>query len=927
MAKLKRLQKMVNEKMLELIQSGILIEEDGINKLHDAICDEFQKYKEFKRPDKRSLGKKIRTLIWEGLKDADRALQEAVKWGHDAEEDFQPLYPFIPLDMIKKRAKYHHGITKRKILNGGQALPGIGRIDLDQDAEFLKKFRLPEYPFDNPLVVEVKDPENCSLLLWNGANIGTRYGADILGNVSRRALSNADEAKDVAVIATNIIDLDLKKTSGPAKIARALVHGDNINPKLIRDPEYRNIAERIIEDQPIDEVVYRPPGELLDDILNGLMKISVKPNHWPEYRGPVYIVLGNNENELIKAAAYWELRWWTIKKQYEIRSKINSTKSARREAENRGDIKAVEDISKRENALLAQLSRTTMSTIATQEMHRFYRQAQATVVRKLEAAIPNAKVIGQDSAILQIGDKKWEIHIPPHFKVTDRNLSNYALQYGPKNLRGKLADIIAICHPFALQYRQTVREADYDGKRGSSKLFVAPIAVDGEYLRRVLRPNSSKDHPLARAVYTEGFQPGILRLRITNGVVDADVLSIPSLEVFKNYSRRRPFWKRGPKYIWFMFCADPHWGGRAKEFVTSKELRRRLGIGDAVFQMMRRDGLCEETNMPVHVWGSPDDQTQGQNFKARTQPHPNQMSYLLAECLANEMQLQVEAAKSVKEAAKNSEELKEHLLYQIEIRGTDFLLDQVMEMMERDIELNTDIYAAILRRFKKSGLIIKGVGDFVNRRYGGFDTRNCGAINFGSGNHFDHTVDGEIVEGLFYAKHLRAILGREPEWRDNEIKKLVAAPLYSAKSIGWSTLQIPGGHEYGFEFRNKPTRMSGWGDTLLGATKNFPMRGNYTKIFNNRLPILSVCGDKHFFGSSITDYAFHHMCASGTHTDRYGEEGFPPNNTGVSFVGLPAEGVESGPVLIRILPFDVIKDFVEDNPRPFDWENFLPNPA
>ncbi len=155
----------------------------------------------------------------------------------------------------------------------------------------------------------------------------------------------------------------------------------------------------------------------------------------------------------------------------------------------------------------------------------------------------------------------------------------------------------------------------------------------------------------------------------------------------------------------------------------------------------------------------------------------------------------------------------------------------------------------------------------------------------------------------------------------------MVAPLYSGKFISWGTVQIPGGHEYGLELRSSPTRMQGWGDTLLGATRNLPTRGNYTKIFNKKLPILSVCGDKHYFGAVITSYAFHHMCGSGTHTDSFGEHGFPPNNTGISFIGLPADGPDSGPMLIRLLPFDVIKDFVEVNPRSLDWETFLPNPA
>ncbi len=916
----KQLQKIIDARMVELIESGILAQEDGLNKLHAKILKEFGH-----KPDKRSLGKKIRRLIWSDKK-VDNALQQTVRWNLPLEE-FSEHYPYIPLKLVEKRAAYHHGITKKRKLPIGRTLPGIGRIDLSRDIEFLQDFKMPKHTFARPF--EIQSAKDWKIMFLNGANIGTVHGGDILGNIPRQALSYADKKGVTAVVATNILCLDLRKAGGPPMIRRSHVFADEISLDFIKDPNYQKEVKTLLEDKYRTEPIYQLTEELLDNVLSGWTKISLKPNHRPEYRGPIYVILGENENNLIDTFAYWEISWSNVKKQLELRFKINSAEIARKAAEKREDIETAEKLIREIEVLRAQYERTRMTLVSTEERHRYYKLARAAVIKKIEEAIPNSKVIGQDLSYLQAGKKKIEVSIPSHNRVTDRLLADYALQYGPKNLREKLADIMVICHSTALQYRMTAREADYDGKRGSSKVFVAPIAIDGDFWREKLDSSVAKSHPLARAVFTEGFNPGILLINCTSGVADADVLSPKSLGAFQQYPKRKEPHKWGPKYIWFMFCADPHWGGRAKEFVTSKELQRRLGMGDAAFQMMRRDGLCENDNMPIHVWGSPDDQTQGQNVPYRTQPHPNQMPYLMIEYLANEIQKEVLGAKNLKEATEASGRMKRHLLYQLELRGTDFLLDQVMEMMERDIELNVDVYSAVLKRFRKSGLMIRGVGEFVNKEHEGFDARNCGAINFGSGNHFYHTVDREIVEGPFYAKHLRALLGQEPEWRGQkeELRRLVAAPLYSSRSIGWSTIQLPGGHEYGFEFRNKPTRMSGWGDTLLGATKNFPSRGNYARIFNNRLPILSVCGDKHFFGAVLTDYAFHHMCASGTHTDSYGEEGFPPNNTGVSFIGLPAEGPDSGPMLIRTLPFDVIKDYVEDNPRSFDWEAFLPNPA
>jgi hypothetical protein len=916
---------------MELIESRILLEEQGLEKLYQQISEEFPEEK----LKKSSFRKKVEDLIWKNEK-VDEAIRNVVRWDHDLEEKFCQLYPYIPLEMAKRRVTYHGGISTKNLKGRTppETLPGIGRISIDQDIKKLKKFQMPDYTFDEPLHIEVENSENWSIMFLNGANVGTKYPKDIMGNVSRRALSDANERGDVAVIATNIICIETKKTAGPAKVSRSLVFGDNVNPKLIKDPEYRKTVERILVEQPIDQIIYSTPEERLDNILGGWMKIALKPDGNPEYKGPIYIILGNNENALIEAATYWELHWWTIKRQYELRGELRDAKNARKAAIKRGDSNTEKDLDRRIDSITSELNRTKVTPIDNQEYQRFYQYIRATIIRKIEQAIPNAKVIGQDVSYLEIGGKKIEVNIPSHLEVTDQLLAQYAGQYGSKALRKKMAKAVVICHPWALQFRMTNREADYDGKRSATRIFVAPIAVDETYLRKVLKPSSRRHHPLARAVFTEGFQSGVLRLRSINGVIDPDFMSTASLESFKKYPKRKgSTHNRGPKYIWTMCGSDPHWGGRAKEFITSARTGLRLGMVEGAFEMMREAGLCEDTRMPVHLYVSPDDQTQGHHFKARTQPDPQQMPYHLVEQIGLDLAHEVEEnlrSGNTEEVSEKVKQMVRHYNYQLEKRGLDFLLDQMMQMMKRNIDRNVDIYRAILKRFKKSQIRIRGVGEFVYPEGGGFDTRNLGAINIGSGNHFSRTTDGELVEGPFYADHLRLLLAsRFPEWhgKEDELEKLVVSPLYSGEFIGWGILQIPGHHEYGLDFRSTPPKMAGWKDTLLGATRNMLMRGNYAKIFNERLPVLWICGDKHFCGAVITDCTFFHMCASGTHTDRYGEMGFPPNNTGVSFIGLPVDGPDSGPMLIRFLSFDVIKDFVEDNPRPFNWENFLPNPA
>jgi hypothetical protein len=254
----------------------------------------------------------------------------------------------------------------------------------------------------------------------------------------------------------------------------------------------------------------------------------------------------------------------------------------------------------------------------------------------------------------------------------------------------------------------------------------------------------------------------------------------------------------------------------------------------------------------------------------------------------------------------------------------------MMQMMERHIKENVDAFSAILRRARGANIKIQGVGELSYEEYGRHDSRNIGLINIGTGDrHFSKSVDCELIEGPFYAMRLKDLLSGRDEWKGqlDFLNKMVVSPVYGQTCIGWGVISVDGKHEYGIEVRSAPNAMSGWGHPLRGHVKKDLQRGNYSRIWNGKTPVLKFFGDKHFFSAECTSYSIYHMSPAAVHTDVYGEHGFPPNNTGVSFMGVPVDGPESGPILWRVIPFDVIKDFMEDNPRPFNWTEYLPNPA
>ena len=89
---------------------------------------------------------------------------------------------------------------------------------------------------------------------------------------------------------------------------------------------------------------------------------------------------------------------------------------------------------------------------------------------------------------------------------------------------------------------------------------------------------------------------------------------------------------------------------------------------------------------------------------------------------------------------------------------------------------------------------------------------------------------------------------------------------------------------------------------------------------------IGACGDKHFDCSTYLSYKFYHMSPSGSHTDQYGKKGFSPNNPGISFVLLPVDGPENGPIITRTFSATYMADYFK-KPFEIDWEKEFPNPV
>lgn len=919
------------ERLKKLIKHGGLVSPRG-RKLVDVYRTFRGKLKRKDVPEfSASLEKfkdKVLELIW--TKPTLTALEGIVKYSVPLEK-FRESYPNIPAEIVEEKVRWLRGVSN-VIHSPIKFLQGVGR--LDSEGLKIKEVSLPRTSMANPYRFGVND-RSWTMAVVNGPNVGIEHTSLIQYNAVRCALADARRHGDKVLILANAIDWKYTQGASYLQVYRAKVSGLNTNIAIL-DPDYQAEARRIMETLPEDEMIYETAAEQFENILSGWAKICRQPDGSPEFPGPVLLFLGAKEEELIAEAAARKFNYLTKLKQLqlmaEIQTKKNALADALAEAEEGGSEREVERLGEELKKLVKQHARSRVSNVRKEDRNRYREQMRSLVIKGFEGVIPNCKVVGTGMTnFVKVGDETIMVFIPPHTNVTDMLLTDFTSHYGPKVLKGNFPKTVVICHPHSPNLRWTKREVDADGKRGfAANVYVAPIIIDDDFLREKLEDSIRNPHPLAKAIFRGDFRSGILRLNCTNGIVNHDDVSRELLIATEKkvlVSKNRPLadkkynWRT--KYIWTYHPTDPHWGWFHKEFLWDGD--RKLGMCEAAIEMMRRSGLCVGVKLPVHLMVVNDDPTQGNHFQIQQQPHPQKMPYVMIERLLAEKIEDMKHVGAVRRL-KIAQDIRGLTLRQFLVRGETWTQDQMEELFERHLAPNLDFFSSLLLRAEKAGLVVKGVSAFEEVDY---DARDIGLVNYGSGNHFAKTVNKELAEGPIYARVLRNMLQSIPVWRGKEelLKKLVRGPLYSNKFIGWGTIQAPGGYEWGLEFRDAPPKLArtDWGDTLLAAVRIDERRGNYPRIFSGRVT-MKTYGDKHFYGAVSTSHTLYFMGAPGTPTELFGELGFPPNNTGVLFVGLPIDGPDGGPVLVRALDYCSMRDYFE-KPYEFDWDEFLPNPV
>ena len=916
----------LEKRIEELVKSGALAK-SGEQKIYDDLRAEFSDKLEGLNFTKRSFITHAWKIVF--VTSVDREIKRAIRNRRPLDDFYHQYFSYIPEKWWNKRVKFHKGLWKSHI--SATFVAGVGRLITDELGPNAERFEFPVNDYHHP--VEISADTDWSIPIINGAHIGIIYDPNIEDNPLRRALSDSRKRKAATVVLTNLIDLYVKKTAGVGHIYRAPVSG--LHVKLEHLPEsYREEAARIMRDRPNDEVVYQNIAARFLGILEALDKICHRPKKkGPEFPGRVLYALGYKEEELINEAANSELRYINTLKQNQLRAEMKIVNNRIAQAEREGDFIELSRWEMRQQELSEQLALTILTNVSDDDRKRQRLRLRALFVKKVQEVIPNCTVISQGGFYLKVGRKIIKLHIPCKADVNDSTLSSY--DYGMEVFTDTLADITVICHPHALNHRFVGREDSKDGQPVTKFIHVAPLCLDDVFLREQLRDTNKEVHPIQKCVNIPQFRPGVLLVNCTDGLVSADPLPIPKLDRFVAPKDSRIFVFPYPKveYINGFLNSDNHIGAPDRREIWDPKNRMHLGTTEAAIEMMRREGMMNANDIPIHFTAEMDDASNGDMwFAPRYRPDPQEMSVVHIARWLRQMTADIERAaeqgdnSAVKQMA---EEINRVSIEQIYFQGEDFPFHQMEQVYDRHIDPNVDFYSAVLGRFVKSGLAIRGISK-INQAM--MDKRDLGVHNFPNGNHRIKTMDQKDLEGDHMARHLQEKLMQLREWQNHAkaypefLHNMVRAPRFGNQTFGWGTIKAPGRFEWGMCVHGSPARQSSWTDILGAQVRSDLFRGDDTYGLKKFITIVFF-GDKHFYAKAETARMFYVMCAAGVHNNQYGSSGgFPPNNTGPCFVSIPADGPDAGPIIVRALPHDVIRDWFA-KPRSLNWSKILPLPV
>lgn len=805
----------------------------------------------------------------------------------------------------------------------GVHLAGIFRLDLQNSA--LRKVRdIPKSSFGEPLPLLPKRMGRLRIGIINGIHLGVAH-ATIEENLVRKAFSYAKHtAVDAIVVGGGLFLPDFRRASGSrARTLESLITGYKLDvedfPKWYQD-DVRKAVRSGLRDP-----IYVTASQRLASLARGLNKVMVSP-HGPEFPGPVYVVLGQREQNLITAVAFYELHYLHVRNVLEAKARL-------RVSEELGD-----DV--REE--LERVAITVKSNIDETVERNVLDLARRAIIKLIErdSKIPNLRIIGVLDAHVRFGKNTDVVHFTS--RTGSDSFVDVVKEYGLVQKRGELPDLVHIFDPAAAWYRETAREnfttpdRITPNTRGrSSTLYVqSPMFLDEEVIDRRVAGWSipTSLHPVLRARAQPGFDPGMSVLSVGGGLppreefIETRLIRnlgpkqlVPPKPGDGNGKRKLVRILPREEYFRIALLTDIHVGNHNR-YLMRLPNGSLGGVTEGFLWLTRLGGSAATLHSAYFL----DDLCHGNHFGTHKVIHENHLSTEMLLKQAQRFRAELQGLRSRKKRDAVLEKLDRLLQEQRYRTGDHELTSQLRAFREMILFNFRDVHQGVLDAYKASSGTYRSVSEVLGTE--SYYDYEIGPFSFGSGNHVGRTTDTMLNEGDVLADYLRALLftpgGTEQEMDD--LRRLIRAYNYQQESIGFGRLAFPS-FEYALELNSSPGKVKGWADVLKGVVTAEAGHGDPVGILSGMYTV-RFYGDKHFHAVRYTRDGTYVMGAPDTTTDSYSYKvgRLPPNNTGVTLIYLPVRGPMHAPIMTRFLDAYTLERVLQNRPEKFPWRDWHP---
>ncbi len=826
------------------------------------------------------------------------------------------------------------------------------------DLKKIPTVTIPRSDGASPIVVKVKDENNPVVTIINSPLVGTLRSKKESTDIFRNALRLAQADGSDAVIITGNLIYCLVEKYGKQRPYRTQVIGLELDAELLESSypkavlnEIGPLAKRIDD----GKLVFMTIKVYLDHIFKMLHKKFVNDKGEPIFKGDVLILLGEIEesiamyyaNEALRVEVFQE-KAVAHQKIRELRSRLRDDQAtlrymrshteARENTREDTEIFDENEISEQQTIVDANLEEINdwevynrllvlMGNAPPEQIDERRELMTNYLAHRIQAEIPNAKVIGVGDTYVKIGKELVPI-------VSDKTVDSIRGGLAGR-LREKLYNYVK-AHPsdrapavilgagmspwgvgLYASYRIREQRTTLDDLRMTDIVQLLPCIESELYRDTVQRMLKAKER-LAKLASISNFQSGAMRLSffepapipviewhtsefLTNQGIFANDEKLSQYVAATDHRTKRVYlYKEGCTHYGAAFVARYE----SPEDKTGRYIKLHNQV---LFEAFLRD------NVPIHMYMHDGDTQQWMNYQTYKEVNKQ---YLDPEDLLAEMS-RIENNKDMTGPEK-IRALKTLSLTNAIVSGV-LQPEEQIALYGKAMAPYAEFFKRVIERAKSAGITMRGKpGDL-------------GYISQGQGNHSENSWkrgDIRFSEAKLTRKEYINILlkiGFNPPDLEQCIVACETGGVGMAEGVFVVETLGKDAYEYCVFMKHKHGS-SKTKDNMQTMIRNFGTRGTNANYSVARFTI-NLGGDDHMGGHAVTRSAFHVKTGGQMFDGPFGLKlDFPKQNLFSAVISVPAGGPSWGPLTIVRFDFRITRKLAAYKIT-LPTEKLFPNPA